>query len=173
MDVKAPDAGPREVHVHVQARTPGEVDDHARERFVQRHIGMAIAANALLVADGASEGLAKGNADIFHRVVVIDVQIALAMNVQVDQPVPGDLVQHVLEKGDANIEVGLAGTVQVDLDFDLRLQRVALDACLALRHGSSPVIYRSRASIIRAGCVCGLQQGYWDSRSGLWARDAK
>ena len=34
-----------------QARAAGEVDHHARQRLVERHVGVAVAAEALLVAD--------------------------------------------------------------------------------------------------------------------------
>jgi hypothetical protein len=42
---------------------------------------------------------AQGDADVFDGMVVVDMQVALALDIQVDQPVTGDLVQHVLKKG--------------------------------------------------------------------------
>ena len=88
---------------------------------------MAVAKDALFVADGLGERLAQGDADVLHGVVVVDVQVALALDVQVDQPVPGDLVKHVLKKRNADIESGLSGAIQVDRGFDLGFQSVALD----------------------------------------------
>ncbi len=64
-----------------QAWAAGEVDDHARQRFVQRHVGVTVATDALLVADGLGECLAQGDTDVFHGVVVIDVQVALALTI--------------------------------------------------------------------------------------------
>ena len=57
----------------------------------------------------------------------------LALDLQVDQAVAGHLVEHVVEEADAGGERGLAGAVQVELDADLRLERVADDFNLA--HG--------------------------------------
>ncbi|MNG34921.1 hypothetical protein D3C84_1215390 [compost metagenome] len=55
------------------------------------------------------------------------MQVALADNIQVDQPVTGDLVQHVLKKRYTDIKSGLSGAIQVDRGFDLGFQSVALD----------------------------------------------
>ncbi|MGY2498514.1 glycosyltransferase, partial [Klebsiella pneumoniae] len=40
VDVEVADHRTGERHVHLQAGTTREVDDHARQRFVQRHINM-------------------------------------------------------------------------------------------------------------------------------------
>ena len=63
VDVEAADAGTGKGNVHLQAGPPGEVDDHPRQRLVEGHVGVAVAADALLVADGLGEGLAEGDAD--------------------------------------------------------------------------------------------------------------
>ncbi|MCY1282374.1 hypothetical protein D9M70_312100 [compost metagenome] len=95
---------------------------------------MAVAADALLVADGLGEGLAEGDADVLDGMVVVDMQVALALDVQVDQAVAGDLVHHVLEEGNPGIEAGLARSIQVDGNLDLGFQGVARDGCLAFGH---------------------------------------
>ncbi|MNE23006.1 hypothetical protein D3C80_1162400 [compost metagenome] len=134
VDVEATDRRTGVRHVHLQARTAGEVDDHARQRFVERHIGMAVTADALLVADRLRKSLTQGDTDVFHGVVIVDMQVALALDIQVDQPVPGDLVKHVLKEGNPDIESGLSGAIQVDRGFDLGFQSVALDRRLTFGH---------------------------------------
>ncbi len=134
VDIEAADHGAGEGHVHLQAGATGEVDHHARQRFVQRHVGVAVADDALLVADGLGEGLAEGDTDVLDGVVVVDMQITLALDVQVDQPMAGDLVEHVLEEGHADVEARLASAIQVDRDLDLGLQGVAFDGCLTFGH---------------------------------------
>src|SRR5690606_11290742 len=145
-----------ERHVHLQTRAPGEVQRHAGQGRVHRYVGVAVAAQTLLVAHCPGKGLAEGDANIFHGVVIVDVQVAATFDVHVDHPVPGNLIQHVLEEGNTDVEVGLAGTVQVDLHLDLGFRGVALDTCLALHHGDSPQICNSGAGIIRAGHGPGL-----------------
>ena len=56
---------------------PGEVDHDARQRLVERHVGVAVADDALLVADRRLERLAERDADVLDRVVRVDVQVAL------------------------------------------------------------------------------------------------
>jgi hypothetical protein len=67
-------------------------------------------------------------------VVVVDMQVALADDIQVDQPVTGDLVQHVLKKRNTDIKSGLSGAIEVDRGFDLGFQSVALDRRLTFGH---------------------------------------
>ena len=69
---------------------------------------MAVAVDALLVAHRARKRLAQGDAHVFHRVVAVDVQVACAVDVQVDQAVAGDLVEHVVKEADARVQLGLA-----------------------------------------------------------------
>ena len=51
VDVELADARAREVDVELEARAAREVDDDARQRLVERHVGVAVAAHAFLVAD--------------------------------------------------------------------------------------------------------------------------
>ncbi len=57
-------------------------------------------------------------------------QVTLALDIQIDQAMTGDLVEHVLEERHTDIEARLTGAIQVDRDLDLGLQGVALDECL-------------------------------------------
>ncbi|MCY1455360.1 hypothetical protein D9M71_724910 [compost metagenome] len=134
VNVEAADGGAGVRNMHLQAWTAGEVDHNPRQRFIERHVGVAVATDAFFVADGFGKRLAEGDTDVFHRVVVIDMQVALADNIQVDQPVTGDLVQHVLKKRYTDIESGLSGAIEVDRGFDLGFQSVALDRRLTFGH---------------------------------------
>jgi len=94
---------------------------------------MAIASNARLVANCSSNRLAKRNAHVLDGMVCINVQVTLCLDIQVNQPVPGNLVQHVVEKGHARIQRLLAGSVQVDRNTDAGFVGVASD--LGSAHG--------------------------------------
>jgi hypothetical protein len=71
--------------------------------------------------------LAQGDADVLNSVVTIDVQIAFTGNVQIYQSMPGNLVEHVVQKTDACVQLGQPGAVQVQGDADLRFGRLASD----------------------------------------------
>ena len=79
------------------------------------------------LAQRLRQRLAQRDAHVLHRVVVVNVGVALGLDVQIHQPVAGDLVEHVLEEGDAGLEVRLAGAVQIHLQADAGFQRVAGD----------------------------------------------
>ena len=79
---------------------------------------MAVTADALLVADRLIEGHAQRDADVLDRVVRIDMQIALGLDVQVDQAMPGNLVEHVVQKRHTRLECRPARAVQVHPDPD-------------------------------------------------------
>src|SRR5688572_14841775 len=125
--VESTDHAALEGHVHDEARAAGKIDDHAGQGFVQRYIGMAIAADALLVAHRLVHSLAQRDADILHRMVPVDMQVPLGLDIQVDEAMPGDLVQHMVEETYARGELRLAGAVQVDPDGDLGFRGVAGD----------------------------------------------
>jgi len=126
LGVKTADHAALERHTHVQAGAARKIDHHARQRFVQRHISVAVAANAFFVAHRLGKGLAECDAHVFHGVMAVDVQVALGLNVQVNQAVAGDLVEHVVKKADAGGQLGRTRAVEVDAHRDLRLGGVAL-----------------------------------------------
>src|SRR5699024_10738825 len=112
VNVKTTDSSAGKRHVHGQTRAPREVDHYARQRFIQRDIGMVIAGHAFFVADGLGESLAEGDTNIFHSVVIVDVGVAVAFDIKVDQAMTGDLIEHMLEKRHAYGEAGLASAIQ-------------------------------------------------------------
>ena len=85
--------------VVVEPRAAGEIDHHARQRLVERHVGVAEAAHARLVADRPGDGLSQRDADVLDGVVRIDVQVALGFDLEVEHAVARHLVEHVLEEG--------------------------------------------------------------------------
>ena len=78
------------------------------QRLFHRQREVAVAANARLVAQRLLHRLPEGNADVFDRVVLIDVQIALGLDVQIDRRVLGQQRQHVVEKADAGRNLAVA-----------------------------------------------------------------
>ncbi len=61
----------------------------------------------------------------------IDMKITLGFDVQIDQSVPGHLIEHVIKETDSGRQTRLSVTIEVEFDLDFRLQGVASDFCLA------------------------------------------
>ena len=105
----------------------GEIDGAAGQGLVHRDIGVAEAADSLEAVQGLVDGLADDDARVLHRVVEIDVQIALGADLQIDAAVTGEAVEHVVEEANAGLDIGHAGAVQIDADADLGFLGVADD----------------------------------------------
>ena len=86
-------------HMKFEPRTTATVDHYARQRLIQRHVGVPVTHDAFLVSNRFAKRLPKGDADVFHRVMRIDVQVSLGGDIEVHLAVSGDLIQHMLEEG--------------------------------------------------------------------------
>ncbi len=95
---------------------------------------MTVAQYSGLVTDRSGKGLTHGNADVFHRMVSIDMQIALGLNLQIDKAMSCDLIEHVLEKRQTGLERTFTLPVKLQDNLDLRLGRVADYFSVAHRH---------------------------------------
>ena len=97
---------PVKLHVEDERRPAGEVDGDLGQALVHRDDGPAVAVDAALVAEGLLEGLAEDDADVFDGVVGVDLQIALGLDLQIDQAVAAEQVEHVVEEPDAGVRRG-------------------------------------------------------------------
>jgi hypothetical protein len=64
-------------------------------------------------------------------VVAINVQIAFGFNVQVNQSMACDLVEHVVKEANPGRQARMTAAVKIDLDVDARLSGIAGDLCRA------------------------------------------
>ena len=92
---------------------------------------MSVTAQSFFIAHGFGNGLAQSDADIFNGVMPIDVQVTLGLDVQIDEAMACNLIEHVVKKTNARRQVSLAGAVQIDFDSDLGFCSVARDFCNA------------------------------------------
>jgi hypothetical protein len=70
-----------------------------------------VARDPFALAQSLIDCLAERDAQIFDQVVGVDVQITPRLDIQVNQPMPCDLLEHVFEKSDADIKVRCASAV--------------------------------------------------------------
>ena len=100
IDIELTDQRASKGNIELEAGAAREIDHHPRQRFVERHVGMTVPAHTALVPDCAGDRLPERDADILHRVVGINVQIAGGLDLEIDQAMAGDLVEHVIEETD-------------------------------------------------------------------------
>jgi len=111
----------------MEVEAPGEVDHRASQRLVHRHVGVAVAGDVGLVAQRFGKGLPQRDGDVFDRVVVVHVQIAVARHLQVEAAVLGEEVEHVVEEADAGVVLVGPRPVQRQADGDVGLAGRAAD----------------------------------------------
>src|SRR5690606_27757183 len=128
----------------------------ARERLVERHVGVAVAADPPPGSDRLRHRLAESDADVLDRMVRIHGQIAARLDRQIDETVARHLLEHVLEEGETGLQARAPLAVESHGHGDARLLGLARDTGAALGHGrcSSGVVcekwYHSRpASAVR------------------------
>ena len=107
-----------EIHLPHQIRPSAEVQRGAHQGVVHRQQAGAIAADSALVSQRLHQRLAERNAGILDRVVVVDMGVALGLDGEVDQRMPRQLVQHMVEEPDPGPVVVLPGAVEVHGDLD-------------------------------------------------------
>ena len=116
----------------VKLAVEGEVGAAAQ---VERDLGLglihrqheAVAAHAALVTERLLERLAEGDADILDGVVLVDLEVAVALDAEPDGRVLRDLLEHVVKEADAGRELRGRRGVEVHRDSDLGFLGVAHD----------------------------------------------
>lgn len=120
-----------QLQMRVAVRTRRQVDDRARQGLVEGREARAEALDATNLAERLLERLAQRNRTVLGRVVVINVQVAAALQLQGQAAVLGQRLQHVVEEAEARRHMDLLRRVdrmrvQRDRHLDLRLVRSPL-----------------------------------------------
>src|SRR5690625_7191096 len=78
----------------------------------------------LVIVNHLTNRTAQGNCGVFNRVVLIYLEVTIAGQLDIDQPVTGDLIQHVVEEVEPGRDVALARSVQIHPRSDFSLLRI-------------------------------------------------
>ena len=84
-----------------EGRAAAQVHGCNGQRFIHRHQKVSGAQDAALVAEGAVEGFAQRDADVLDGVVLVDIEIAVALEFEIECAVAGEQLQHVIEEANA------------------------------------------------------------------------
>ena len=89
------------------------------------------------IAKRLGQGLANGDPHILIGVVIIDVGVPHRIDLQVDQAVTADLMEHVIEEGNTGAGLALAGSIQIQPHLHIGFTGDPVDLSLACHHLSS------------------------------------
>ena len=84
---------------------------------------MPVAANSGFIAQRLAQGLAEANPHVFHRVVLIDMEIAGSLDAQIESGMFGQQDEHVIEEPDAGGRFASSAAVEREFQIDRRLGR--------------------------------------------------
>ena len=111
--------------VHGKRGAAAQVHGRNREGLVHRHEEVAGAKDAALVAKSAIEGLAESDAHIFNRVMLIDVEVAIALEFEIEGAVTREEFEHVIEEANARRDFVLTTAFDREFDSDACFRGVA------------------------------------------------
>ncbi len=97
----------------------------------------------MLVAQRIFERLPQRQADVFNRVMIVDFEVALGLDLDVEKTVAAKGIEHVIEKRHAGFNGRLSGAVDIQRHLDIGLFGFPLDLrCTS--HGYLPCVTRIR-----------------------------
>lgn len=107
---------------------PRNIERAAGQRLVHRRVSRSVARNPAFIAQCLQHRLANRDAGVFGGMMLVDMQVANCLDLQVNQRMAGQLLKHVVKKTDAGRHFINAGAVEIDLDIDRRFVRLAADS---------------------------------------------
>jgi hypothetical protein len=84
---------------------PGEIDRSNGERFIHRHDEIARSVDPSAIPERRRDGFTKSNANVFHGVMLIDVEVAVGHQLQVERAMARKQLEHVIEEPDSRVHV--------------------------------------------------------------------
>lgn len=133
-----------EIEMDLGPRPTREVDNSACKGFVEGGVCVSKTTEAALFSEGLFESLAEQYRAIFGGMVIIDVEIALAAEVEIEASVFGERVKHVVKEAESRLDIGESAAVEIEREGDLRFLGVALEVDLARCHGVGSEVERSK-----------------------------
>ena len=113
-------------------RTARQVDGHLRLRLVHRQ-HEAETCDAALVAERLAQSLAQCQRAVLDGVVLVDLEVARAGELEREAAVSRNLLEHVIVEADAGRNGDRTRAVEVHPHPDVGFLRLAQDSCRACR----------------------------------------
>ena len=112
-DVQAAAARGVKLAVFPEIRSAAEVNGREHQCLVHRKDSVAVAADALFVADCLADCSSEHDTGVLDRVVAVYIKISVYRNGKVEKTVAGKAVEHMVKKADAGVDVALSRSIQI------------------------------------------------------------
>src|SRR5882672_52389 len=137
-----------DLSIHDRNSPAAKIDGSQTQSLVHRHNEVPSPQNPQLLPQRLVESLTQGNPNIFHRVMLVHIQIALSQQPQIKPAVPRKQFQHMIKEPYTSGNLILSPTINVQREVDLRLVRIPLDA--SLPHATTSGAILSSAKTLRS-----------------------
>ena len=104
---------PRKFCLEREIRSAAEVNGREHQCLVHRKDSVAVAADALFVADCLADCSSEHDTGVLDRVVAVYIKISVYRNGKVEKTVAGKAVEHMVKKADAGVDVALSRSIQI------------------------------------------------------------
>ena len=105
LSIELPDLLGRKLKLVDEPRPPAEIESRSNESVFHRQRETPVAVDPGLVSDRLQNRPPQTDPGVFHRMVVIDMQISDSLDGQIKQPVLSQQRQHVIEKADTGFDL--------------------------------------------------------------------
>jgi len=118
-----------------EERATAEIERNADEGFIHGKMKIAVADEALLVAERLDQGLAENDSSVLDGVVEIDVNITLGLHIEIEERVLGEKSEHVVEERNSRGYLRVSAAIDGEFDLDVGLAGDAMNLrCTCLAH---------------------------------------
>lgn len=114
-------------HFPHKIRPPRNIECTTGQSLVHWRVSRTITRNPALIAQSLQNRLANRDSGVFGGVMLVDMQVANRLDLQVNQRMPRQLLKHMVEKPDAGRNFINTGAVEINLDVNRRFIRLAAD----------------------------------------------
>ena len=124
--------------------TAGQVHSAQDQSLVHGQAQGGVPPHPPLLPQSLVKGLAQGDADVLHAVVIIHLGVPITGQLQIHPPVAGQQGEHMVQKAHAGPDPALPLSVQVQGEADVRLIGLSRDLCRSHKNSLS---FSSKISI--------------------------
>src|SRR5690348_4928935 len=118
-------------------RAARKIERRCREAVVHRHQEVAGTQNPALVSERSFHSFTERDSHVLDCVMLIHVQIAARLQIQIHRAVPGDLLEHMIEEAHPGGNARVSAAIEVQLYANVRLFRFPVQRRFSHRIASS------------------------------------
>jgi len=127
LDLKIADALRCDFRVYDTKGAATKIDGGRGESLVHRHEEISGAQDAALRTERFLQRFPKGDANIFDGVMLVHVEIAAGLHLQIECAMTRDEFEHVVEEVNACRDAGISTAIEIQLQMNVGFVRFAMD----------------------------------------------